>query len=51
MAKYFSNALHCKAVLTNDAKAAALGEMLFGGAKGMKDFIFITLGTGLAAAL
>src|SRR5688572_24368476 len=41
MAKYFSTALHCKTVLTNDAKAAALGEMLFGGAKGMKDFIFI----------
>src|SRR5262245_19048442 len=51
MAKYFSDALHCKAVLTNDAKAAALGEMLFGGAKGMKDFIFITLGTGLGSGI
>jgi glucokinase len=35
--------------LTNDANAAALGEMLYGGAKGMKDFIFITLGTGLGS--
>lgn len=51
LAKYFSAALHCKAVLTNDAKAAALGEMLFGGAKGMKDFIFITLGTGLGSGI
>ena len=51
LAKYFSSALHCKAILTNDAKAAALGEMLFGGAKGMKDFIFITLGTGLGSGI
>ena len=51
LAKYFADALNCKAVLTNDAKAAALGEMLFGGAKGMKDFIFITLGTGLGSGI
>ena len=51
LAKYFSDALHCEAILTNDAKAAALGEMLFGGAKGMKDFIFITLGTGLGSGI
>jgi glucokinase len=37
--------------LTNDAKAAALGEMLFGSAKGMKDFIVITLGTGLGSGI
>ncbi|RMG23868.1 MAG: ROK family protein, partial [Bacteroidetes bacterium] len=37
--------------LTNDANAAALGEMLFGGAKGMKDFIMITLGTGLGGGV
>jgi glucokinase len=37
--------------LTNDAKAAALGEMLFGAAKGMKDFIVITLGTGLGSGI
>ena len=33
--------------MTNDAKAAALGEMLYGAAQGMKDFIMITLGTGV----
>jgi glucokinase len=37
--------------LTNDANAAALGEMLFGAAKGMKDFIIITLGTGLGSGI
>lgn len=35
--------------LTNDANAAALGEMLYGNAKGIKDFILITLGTGLGS--
>ncbi|HCT29652.1 MAG TPA: glucokinase [Bacteroidales bacterium] len=39
------------AVVTNDANAAALGEMLFGGAKGMKDFIVVTLGTGLGSGI
>lgn len=38
-------------VLTNDANAAAIGEMVFGGAKGMKDFCVITLGTGLGSGL
>lgn len=38
-------------VLTNDANAAALGEMYFGVAKGMKDFIVITLGTGLGSGI
>jgi glucokinase len=37
--------------VTNDANAAALGEMLFGAAKGMKDFIVITLGTGLGSGI
>lgn len=36
--------------LTNDANAAALGEMIFGGAKGLKNFIEITIGTGLGSA-
>jgi glucokinase len=51
LADYFSKALNIPAVLTNDANAATLGEMYFGGAKGMKDFIFITLGTGLGSGL
>jgi glucokinase len=36
-------------IVTNDANAAAVGEMVFGAAKGMKDFIVITLGTGLGS--
>jgi len=38
-------------VLTNDANAAAIGEMLYGGAKNMKNFIVITLGTGLGSGI
>jgi glucokinase len=38
-------------VLTNDANAAAMGEMIYGGAKGMKDFIVYTLGTGLGSGI
>jgi glucokinase len=41
--------LPCK--LTNDANAAALGEMAYGAAKGLKDFIVITLGTGLGSGI
>lgn len=37
--------------ITNDAGAAALGEMIFGGARGMKHFIVITLGTGLGSGI
>ncbi len=37
--------------LTNDANAAALGEMQFGAAQGMNDFIVITLGTGLGSGI
>lgn len=37
--------------LTNDANAAAIGEMVYGGAKGMKDFIVVTLGTGLGGGV
>jgi len=37
--------------LTNDANAAAIGEMVYGGAKDMKNFIIITLGTGLGSGL
>ena len=38
-------------VLTNDANAAAVGEMVFGGAKEMKDFVVYTLGTGLGGGI
>jgi glucokinase len=36
-------------IVTNDANAAAVGEMIYGGAKRMKNFIVITLGTGLGS--
>jgi glucokinase len=39
------------AVLTNDANAAAIGEMTYGAARGMKDFLMITLGTGLGSGI
>lgn len=35
--------------MTNDANAAALGELIYGGAKGMKNFVMVTLGTGLGS--
>jgi glucokinase len=41
--------LNCK--LTNDANAAAVGEMMFGCAKNMKHFITITLGTGVGSGI
>jgi glucokinase len=36
-------------IVTNDANAAAVGEMVYGGARGMKNFVVITLGTGLGS--
>jgi glucokinase len=47
LSKYYSGPI----AVTNDAKAAALGEMLFGAAQGMRDFIVITLGTGLGSGI
>lgn len=38
-------------LIDNDANAAAVGEMIYGGAQGMRDFIEITLGTGLGAGV
>jgi len=37
--------------LTNDANAAAIGEMIYGGAKDMKDFVMYTLGTGVGSGI
>ena len=45
----FKSYYNVPAFLTNDANLAALGEMVYGGAKHMKDFIVITLGTGLGS--
>ena len=46
-----SSAFDIPAFLTNDANAAAMGEMQYGAAKGMKDFIVITLGTGVGSGI
>jgi glucokinase len=51
LAKLMSDSLNAHCKLTNDAKAAALGEQQFGAAKGMKDFLVITLGTGLGSGI
>lgn len=40
-----------KVTITNDANAAAMGEMIYGAAKGIRDFIVITLGTGLGSGI
>lgn len=40
-----------KTFLTNDANAAAMGEMIYGDAKGMRNFLLITLGTGLGSGI
>lgn len=37
--------------LTNDANAAAVGELRFGAARGLRDFLFVTLGTGLGSGI
>lgn len=51
LAKMFSDRLGIPVVLTNDANAAAIGEMTYGVAKGMKNFIMITLGTGVGSGI
>ena len=51
-AKLLSEALNGLPVaLTNDANAAAVGEMTYGAARGMKNFIMITLGTGVGSGI
>ena len=49
LAKMFTTEFDVPCILTNDANAAAVGEMIYGNAKGMKDFLMITLGTGLGS--
>ncbi|HMH22770.1 MAG TPA: ROK family protein [Puia sp.] len=51
LAKLVQNKFQLPAILTNDANAAAIGEMMYGAAKGMKDFIMITLGTGVGSGI
>lgn len=51
LAQMFSDRLGIGVKMTNDANAAALGEMTYGVAKGMKNFIVITLGTGVGSGI
>lgn len=51
LAKMFSDRLGIPVALTNDANAAAIGEMTYGVARGMKNFIVLTLGTGVGSGI
>lgn len=51
LSKLIQNRFGLPSALTNDANAAAIGEMMYGAAKGMKDFIMITLGTGVGSGI
>lgn len=48
-AELFKEHFDLPVILTNDANAAAMGEMIYGAAQGMKDFVLVTLGTGLGS--
>ena len=51
LAAMFEERLGIPTALTNDANAAAIGEMTYGAARGMKNFIMITLGTGVGSGI
>jgi glucokinase len=51
LAKLIEEKFGLPVTLTNDANAAAIGEMMYGAAKGMNDFIMITLGTGVGSGI
>lgn len=51
LAKMLEAKFKLPVTLTNDANAAAIGEMMYGAAKGMRDFIMITLGTGVGSGI
>lgn len=51
IAKLVSQRFNLPCSLTNDANAAAVGEMMYGAARGMRDFIMITLGTGVGSGI
>ena len=51
LAAMFEEKLGIPTALTNDANAAAIGEMAYGAARGLKDFIMITLGTGVGSGI
>ena len=51
IAKMITNKFSKPCTLTNDANAAAIGELMYGAARGMRDFIMITLGTGVGSGI
>jgi glucokinase len=51
LARLISERMNIPVTITNDANAAAIGEMTYGAARGMKDFIMITLGTGVGSGI
>lgn len=51
LAQLVSNKFGIPVAITNDANAAAIGEMTYGAARGLKDFIMITLGTGVGSGI
>ena len=51
LAAKFEESLGIPTALTNDANAAAIGEMTYGAARGLRDFIMITLGTGVGSGI
>jgi glucokinase len=51
LAQMFSDKLNIPVAMTNDANAAAIGEMTYGVARGMKNFIMLTLGTGVGSGI
>lgn len=51
LATEFEKAIGVPVTVTNDANAAAIGEMTYGAARGMKNFIEITLGTGVGSGI
>lgn len=51
LAKLISDKFGVPVSITNDANAAAIGEMTYGAARGLKDFIMITLGTGVGSGV
>lgn len=51
LARLIEEKFRLPVTLTNDANAAAIGEMMYGAAKGMRDFIMITLGTGVGSGI
>ncbi|NRA12869.1 MAG: ROK family protein [Crocinitomicaceae bacterium] len=51
LARLFEYRFKVKAILTNDANAAAIGELIYGAGRDLKDFVTITLGTGLGSGV